>query len=47
MVALEALAEVRDLKIVYLICGEGQMKEELEKRACELGIADKVFLQVM
>ena len=43
MVALEALAEVRDLKIVYLICGEGQMKEELEKRACELGIADKVF----
>lgn len=43
MVALEALAEVRDLKIAYLICGEGQMKEELEKRAYELGIGDRVF----
>lgn len=43
IVALEALAELKDLKIAYLICGEGQMREELEKRAAELEIGDRVF----
>lgn len=43
MVAIEALAEVKDLKIAYLICGEGQMREELEKRAGQLGVRNRVF----
>ena len=42
MVVIDALAELKDLKISYLICGEGQMREELEKRAAELGVSDRI-----
>lgn len=43
MVAIEAMNEVRDLKLAYLICGEGRMEEELRKRVKELGIENRVF----
>ena len=43
MTVIEAMNELRDLKIVYIICGEGVMREKLELRTKELGLADRVF----
>lgn len=43
MVVIEAMGEVRDLKLAYLICGEGKMEGALRKRAQELGLADRVI----
>ncbi|MCD7826481.1 MAG: glycosyltransferase [Clostridiaceae bacterium] len=43
MLAVEALAELRDLKLAYLICGEGQMETALKKRVADLKLEDRVF----
>ena len=43
IVVIEALKELKDLKIVYLICGEGQMKEELQQKAKEYDLEDRVI----
>ncbi len=41
--AVEALAELRDLNLFYLVCGEGSMEETLRRRAEELGIERHVI----
>lgn len=43
MVILETLSELKDLKLVCIICGEGQKKEALKARAKELGIENQVI----
>lgn len=43
MTMIEAMQELKDLKIAYLICGEGVMKEKLIQRVNELGLSDRVF----
>lgn len=43
MTVIEAMKELKDLKIAYLICGEGVMKENLQERVKELGLTDRVF----
>ena len=42
-VIIEALSELKDLKLAYLICGEGRMRQALEKQAEECGVADRVI----
>lgn len=43
MIAIEALRELRDLKVAYLICGTGRMEQTLQKRVKELGLEKRVF----
>lgn len=43
MCVIEAMAQIKDLDIVYLICGTGAMEQELKKKAVELGVEKKVF----
>ena len=44
MTVIEALGQLKEQDIVYLICGEGPMKKELQNKAKELGIRHKVKL---
>lgn len=41
---IRAVSEIRDSKIHYLIAGDGELKEHLEKVASELKISDRVHL---
>ena len=41
-VIIRAVAQLRDPKIHYLLCGKGDQQEKLESLAKELGIADNV-----
>ena len=41
-VIIRAVAQLKDPKIHYLLCGKGDQRENLEKLAGELGIADNV-----
>ncbi len=41
---IEAMAEARDLKIVYLICGDGEQKDAIRRKASELGLEKQVIL---
>ena len=43
-VVLEALSQIRNSSIYYVICGEGDRRPALQQLARELGIADRVFL---
>lgn len=43
IVTIEALNELKDLKIVYLICGTGRMEDTLRKKVKELGLEKRVF----
>lgn len=43
MAVIEAMRELRDLKIAYLICGEGIMKEKLQAKIKEFNLSDRVF----
>ena len=42
LAAIEAMAELRDLKLVYLICGTGRMEEALRQRVQELHLEEQV-----
>lgn len=42
MCIIEAMVQIRDLDIVYLICGTGAMEQELKNRVKELGLENKV-----
>ncbi len=42
LVAIEAMAELRDLHLVYLICGRGRMEETLRKKVGELHLEERV-----
>ncbi|MCI8338078.1 MAG: glycosyltransferase family 4 protein [Lachnospiraceae bacterium] len=42
LVAIEAMAELRDLNLVYLICGTGRMEEVLRKKVGELHLEENV-----
>lgn len=41
-VIIRALAQLKDPKIHYLLCGKGDQREKLESLAKELGVADNV-----
>ena len=41
-VIIRALAQLKDPKIHYLLCGKGDQREKLENLAKELGVADRV-----
>lgn len=42
--AVKALASIKDLPFIFLIIGEGELKEQLEKLIKELHLEEKVFL---
>lgn len=42
LVAIEAMAELRDLNMVYLICGTGRMEEKLRRKVQELHLEKQV-----
>lgn len=42
LVAIEAMAELRDLNLAYLICGTGRMEETLRKKVRELHLEKNV-----
>lgn len=42
LVAIEAMAELRDLNMVYLICGTGRMEETLRRKVQELDLEKQV-----
>lgn len=42
LVAIEAMAELRDLNMAYVICGTGRMEEALQKRVGELHLENSV-----
>lgn len=41
---LRAIAELKNEKIKYLICGTGSLKEYLSRLICELNLQDQVYL---
>lgn len=43
LTTIEAINELRDLKIAYLICGTGIMEKTLKNKVLELGLEKKVF----
>lgn len=42
-VVIRALAQIRDYRLCYVICGHGELKEYLEKLAKKLGVRDQVI----
>lgn len=43
MVMIEAMRELKDLDIVYIICGEGRMEEELRNKVKEYSLEKNVI----
>lgn len=43
-VVVRALAELKDQKVKYAICGKGELKEYLEELAEKLGVKEQLFL---
>lgn len=41
---IDAVSQVENKKVKYLICGQGPLKEEYEKKIAELNISDRVKL---
>lgn len=42
-IVLKALSKIKNDKLKYVIIGFGELQEELEKMAAELGISDRIF----
>lgn len=43
-VIIRALSKINNKNFIYLICGKGELKDQLQNLAAELGISDKVKL---